>query len=101
MKAMLKDHVIAESDDIVECKGYQYFPRDTGVRWFVTQYPRQTTGFFVVKPGNGYHFLTRSINMRLHADSKAIVTFFWSNRTFEQITPAPKCAPLPRIESPT
>ena len=26
MKAMLKNHVIAESDDIVECKGYQYFP---------------------------------------------------------------------------
>ena len=28
MKAMLKDRVIAESDDIVECKGYQYFPRE-------------------------------------------------------------------------
>jgi uncharacterized protein (DUF427 family) len=28
MKAMLNRHVIAESDDIVECKGYQYFPRD-------------------------------------------------------------------------
>jgi len=26
MKAVLKDHVIAESDDIVDCKGYQYFP---------------------------------------------------------------------------
>jgi uncharacterized protein (DUF427 family) len=26
MKAILKGHVVAESDDIVECKGYQYFP---------------------------------------------------------------------------
>lgn len=26
MKAMLHDHVVAESDDIVECAGYQYFP---------------------------------------------------------------------------
>jgi uncharacterized protein (DUF427 family) len=28
MKAMLKHHVIAESDDIVEAGGYQYFPGD-------------------------------------------------------------------------
>jgi len=27
MKALLKGHLIAESDDIVECGGYQYFPR--------------------------------------------------------------------------
>lgn len=27
MKAILKGNVIAESDDIVECAGYQYFPR--------------------------------------------------------------------------
>jgi uncharacterized protein (DUF427 family) len=27
MKAILKGHVIAESDDIVECACYQYFPR--------------------------------------------------------------------------
>jgi uncharacterized protein (DUF427 family) len=26
MKAILKGNVVAESDDIVECKGYQYFP---------------------------------------------------------------------------
>lgn len=26
MKAILNDKVIAESDDIVECGGYQYFP---------------------------------------------------------------------------
>ena len=26
MKAVLNGHVIAESDDIVECGGYQYFP---------------------------------------------------------------------------
>ena len=26
MKAILKSNVIAESDDIVECDGYQYFP---------------------------------------------------------------------------
>jgi uncharacterized protein (DUF427 family) len=30
MKAMLEHHVIAESDDIVESGGYQYFP-DTSV----------------------------------------------------------------------
>lgn len=28
MKAILKNHVIAESDDIVACDGYQYFPRE-------------------------------------------------------------------------
>ena len=27
MKATLAGHVIAESDDMVECDGYQYFPR--------------------------------------------------------------------------
>ena len=27
MKATLDGHVVAESDDIVECHGYQYFPR--------------------------------------------------------------------------
>jgi uncharacterized protein (DUF427 family) len=27
MKAILDGHVIAESDDIVECQGYRYFPR--------------------------------------------------------------------------
>ena len=26
MKAVLKEHVVAESDDIVEAYGYQYFP---------------------------------------------------------------------------
>lgn len=26
MKAILEGHVVAESDDIVECGGYQYFP---------------------------------------------------------------------------
>ena len=26
MKAILEDHVIADSDDIVECGGYAYFP---------------------------------------------------------------------------
>jgi len=26
MKAMLRSNLIAESDDIVECHGYQYFP---------------------------------------------------------------------------
>ena len=28
MKAVLKDHEIASSEDIVEAGGYQYFPRD-------------------------------------------------------------------------
>jgi len=27
LKAALEGHVVAESDDIVECHGYQYFPR--------------------------------------------------------------------------
>ena len=31
MKATVKHHVIAESDDVVECAGYQYFP-NTAVR---------------------------------------------------------------------
>jgi uncharacterized protein (DUF427 family) len=31
MKATLQDRVIAESDDIVECDGYHYFP-DASVR---------------------------------------------------------------------
>lgn len=31
MKALLEDKVIAASDDIVDCKGYQYFP-DSSVR---------------------------------------------------------------------
>jgi uncharacterized protein (DUF427 family) len=26
MKAVVEGHVVAESDDIVECAGYQYFP---------------------------------------------------------------------------
>jgi uncharacterized protein (DUF427 family) len=29
MKAVLNGHVIAESDDIVECDGYHYFPTST------------------------------------------------------------------------
>jgi len=27
MKAVLEGHVVAESADVVECAGYQYFPR--------------------------------------------------------------------------
>lgn len=27
MKAVLRDHVIAESDDVIACAGYTYFPR--------------------------------------------------------------------------
>jgi uncharacterized protein (DUF427 family) len=27
MKATLDGHVVAESDDVVECAGYHYFPR--------------------------------------------------------------------------
>ena len=27
MRAILDGHVVAESDDVVECHGYQYFPR--------------------------------------------------------------------------
>jgi len=29
MKATLNGHVIAESNDMVECAGYQYFPRSS------------------------------------------------------------------------
>ena len=29
MKATLSGHVVAESDDIVQCKGYEYFPPST------------------------------------------------------------------------
>jgi uncharacterized protein (DUF427 family) len=29
MKAVVDDHVVAESDDIVEAHGYQYFPRSS------------------------------------------------------------------------
>lgn len=27
MQATIRDHVIADSDDVVACRGYQYFPR--------------------------------------------------------------------------
>ena len=27
MKAIVDGHIVAQSDDIVECRGYQYFPR--------------------------------------------------------------------------
>ncbi|HXX52745.1 MAG TPA: DUF427 domain-containing protein [Xanthobacteraceae bacterium] len=27
MKAVVDGHVVAESNDVIECKGYQYFPR--------------------------------------------------------------------------
>ena len=27
MKAVVDDQVVAESSDVIECKGYQYFPR--------------------------------------------------------------------------
>ena len=40
MKAILNDHVIAESDDIIECQGYSYFPR-TAVRMeWLTRAPK-------------------------------------------------------------
>jgi len=29
MKAVVDDQVVAESNDVVDCKGYQYFPRAT------------------------------------------------------------------------
>jgi uncharacterized protein (DUF427 family) len=28
MRAMVDGQIVAQSDDIVACKGYQYFPRD-------------------------------------------------------------------------
>jgi uncharacterized protein (DUF427 family) len=27
MKAVVDDQVVAQSDDVIECRGYQYFPR--------------------------------------------------------------------------
>ena len=36
MKARLENHVIAETDDIVECGGYQYFPTSAvRMEWLV------------------------------------------------------------------
>lgn len=43
MKATLKDRVIAESDDIVEVDGYQYFPR-SAVRMNWLEMAEKTAG---------------------------------------------------------
>jgi uncharacterized protein (DUF427 family) len=40
MKATLKGHVIAESDDIVEAAGYQYFPRSSVRTEWLEKAPR-------------------------------------------------------------
>ncbi len=29
MRATVDDHVVADSNDVVECKGYQYFPQSS------------------------------------------------------------------------
>ena len=45
MKAVLKDHVVAESDDIVECAGYRYFPRAAVRMGLLEQAPRTADDF--------------------------------------------------------
>jgi uncharacterized protein (DUF427 family) len=40
MKAMLKDHVIAESNDIVEAGGYQYFPSEAVHKEWLEKAPK-------------------------------------------------------------
>ena len=40
MKAVLEGHVVAESDEIVECGGYQYFPRATVRTEWLEKAPR-------------------------------------------------------------
>lgn len=40
MKAILKGHVIAESDDIVACDGYQYFPSAAVRREWLEKSPK-------------------------------------------------------------
>jgi uncharacterized protein (DUF427 family) len=40
MKAILKGHVIAESDDIVESGGYQYFPSSAVHREWLEKAPK-------------------------------------------------------------
>jgi uncharacterized protein (DUF427 family) len=40
MKAVLNGQVIAESDDVVECAGYQYFPRAAVRMELLEQAPR-------------------------------------------------------------
>ena len=40
MKAILKGRVVAESDDIVECGGYRYFPGSTVRREWLEKAPK-------------------------------------------------------------
>ncbi|HYB11746.1 MAG TPA: DUF427 domain-containing protein [Alphaproteobacteria bacterium] len=40
MKAILKDRVVAESDDIVECGGYQYFPSNAVRKEWLVKAPK-------------------------------------------------------------
>jgi uncharacterized protein (DUF427 family) len=40
MKAVLNGHVIAESDDVIECHGYQYFPSGVVRREWLEKAPK-------------------------------------------------------------
>jgi uncharacterized protein (DUF427 family) len=40
MKAILDGHVIAESDDVVECGGYEYFPSSSVRREWLEKAPK-------------------------------------------------------------
>lgn len=57
--------------------GYEYFQHPTRVMWVVRQFPKRNIGYMTLQPGNQFHFLTRSIGMRIHSGSKAMITFYW------------------------
>jgi uncharacterized protein (DUF427 family) len=42
MRAMVDDQILAQSNDVVECQGYQYFPR-TAVRMDLLEKAEKTT----------------------------------------------------------
>ena len=44
MKATLDGSVIAESDDIVDCKGYQYFPSSSVRMQWLERAPKTAVG---------------------------------------------------------
>lgn len=66
MKALLDGKVIAESDDTVECDGYQYFPSSAvRMEWLEKAEKTESDG--------GWHFLDAEF-----ADM-SIGTGFWTN----------------------
>jgi len=63
MKAVVDGHVVAESDDVVECAGYQYFPRAAVRMEWLQKAPRTESDlecphgvqFYGVVVGGGRH----------------------------------------------